>query len=257
MPVRSRCCPSLVSPRQPYAARRSFGARLRVQHRTQDAGVLGGHARPAHRTPPRVCHQIVKHRASPTTRRSPTTGPGDGARRPCRSTAPPAGSTASKTDAARSARATWSPSRTGHKPRSSGRRGWPPPARRSTSRGNQAGRAWLSPVSSTAAANQPASDQGLLEPDARKRARPVLRGARRRKAPDLPDDAVPPIVSGRLRRRRSLAPPAGAPAARWLHEFGKEEGNVAPRCGTCIGRAGVSISPCFGEPRAVHLCHAC
>ena len=28
----------------------------------------------------------------------------------------------------------------------------------------------------------------MLEPDARKRARPVLRGARRRKAPGLPDD---------------------------------------------------------------------
>lgn len=33
----------------------------------------------------------------------------------------------------------------------------------------------------------PTSHQGLLEPDARKRARPVLRGARRRKAPGLPD----------------------------------------------------------------------
>ena len=41
----------------------------------------------------------------PTTPRLPTTGPGDGTRRPCRSTTPPYGSTESRTVAARSARA--------------------------------------------------------------------------------------------------------------------------------------------------------
>ena len=67
----------------------------------------------------------------PTTLRLPSTGPGDGTRRPCRSTTPPSGSTEPRTDAARSARARSSPSRTGHKPRASGNTGWRPPARRS------------------------------------------------------------------------------------------------------------------------------
>ena len=71
-------------------------------------------------------------------------------------------------------------------------------------------------TATTVAANGPADDtlpqradrttprhrtcQGLLEPDARKRARPVLRGARRRKAPGLPDEA----------RMRCRSPVAGA-----------------------------------------------
>jgi hypothetical protein len=56
------------------------------------------------------------------TPNSLTTGPGDGAKRPSRSTAPPSGSTASKADGARFARASWSPTRASHKPRISGRR---------------------------------------------------------------------------------------------------------------------------------------
>ena len=48
---------------------------------------------------------------------------------------------------------------------------------------------------------QPTSQQGSLEPDARKRARPVLRGARRRKAPGLPDIGHTDAVSGKWRAR--------------------------------------------------------
>ena len=90
-------------------------------------------------------------------------------------------------------------------PAASGRHGWPPLARRSTSSGTQARRTRLDhPVSSTSAATPPASHQGLLEPDARKRARPVLRGARRRKAPGLPDASIVPIAgTGRLVRHAS------------------------------------------------------
>jgi Group II intron, maturase-specific domain/N-terminal domain of reverse transcriptase len=80
-----------------------------------------------------------------------------------------------------------------------GRHGWRPPARRSTSSGTQARRTRLAhPVSSTSTVNPPASQQGSLEPDARKRARPVLRGARRRKAPGLPDVSITPVAGGSL-----------------------------------------------------------
>src|ERR1700758_75062 len=124
----------------------------------------------------------------PMTRSLPTTGPGDDAKRPCRSTAPPCGSTEPSTDAARSARPRSSPPQTAHKPHATGSTGWPPLARRSTSSGPQPARTPLNPVSSTCTATPPASHQGLLEPDARKRASPVLKGARRRKAPGLPDE---------------------------------------------------------------------
>src|SRR5205085_6425966 len=97
-------------------------------------------------------------------------------------------STTSRTDAARSARPRCSPPQTALKLHASGSTGWPPPARRSTSSGPQPNRTPLNPVSSTSTATPPASHQGLLEPDARKRARPVLKGARRRKAPGPPDD---------------------------------------------------------------------
>jgi Group II intron, maturase-specific domain/Reverse transcriptase (RNA-dependent DNA polymerase) len=61
----------------------------------------------------------------------------------------------------------------------------------------------LNPVSSTSAAITatarhlcpPKHHHGLPEPDARKRARPVLRRARRRKAPGLPDDCMRPDMS--------------------------------------------------------------
>ena len=90
------------------------------------------------------------------------------------------------------------PSRTGHKPHASGRH-WLA-TRTATTRSTSSG-----PGTSDAAeprlihadcqhGNGPAllpatSHQGLLEPDARKRARPVLRGARRRKAPGLPGES--------------------------------------------------------------------
>jgi hypothetical protein len=124
----------------------------------------------------------------PTTPHLATTGLGDDAKRPCRSTSPLCGFTANRTDAVRSAGSRFSPPRTAHRPHATGSTGWPPLARRSTSSGTQPTRTPLNPVSSTSPATPPASHQGLLEPDARKRARPVLRGARRRKAPGLPDD---------------------------------------------------------------------
>ena len=53
-----------------------------------------------------VRHQIVRQGASPDDPALSNTGPGDDAKRPCRSTTPPSGSTESRTVAARSARAT-------------------------------------------------------------------------------------------------------------------------------------------------------
>ena len=56
-----------------------------------------------------------------------------------------------------------------------GSTGWPPLARRSMSSGTQPTRTPLNPASSTSTATTTtASHQGLLEPDARKRARPVV-----------------------------------------------------------------------------------
>jgi hypothetical protein len=72
-----------------------------------------------------------------------------------------------------------------------GSTGWPPLARRSTSSGTQPTRTPLHPVSPTSTAT-PASHQGLLEPDAGRPARPVLRRARRRKAPGLSDERTRP-----------------------------------------------------------------
>ena len=114
----------------------------------------------------------------------PTTGPGDGAKRPCRSTSPPNGSTGPgralrdlQEHAARRRGPATNPTPVGdmarHRPQDDRRR-----------LGTSARRTRLNPVSSTSTAT-PASHQGLLEPDARKRARPVLKGARRRKAPGL------------------------------------------------------------------------
>jgi hypothetical protein len=130
----------------------------------------------------------------PTTRRLPTTGPGDDARRYCRSTRPPRSSPTPRKVAARSAEPPCSPSRTSHRPRASGRNGWPPAPLSSRPRRGQAARRRLYPVSYTPSADTasapncrtPTSHQGLLEPDAGKLARPVLRGAGRSNAPGLP-----------------------------------------------------------------------
>ena len=79
-------------------------------------------------------------------------------------------------------------------PRANGSNGWPPLARRSTSPGTQPTRTPLNPVSFTSPATPPASHQGLLEADAGKLARPVLRRVRRRKAPDLSDGCARPAA---------------------------------------------------------------
>ena len=54
---------------------------------------------------------------------------------------------------------------------------------------------------------------GLLEPDARKRARPVLRGARRRKAPGLPERCGSVGQRDRARRRYRSRREAAATAS--------------------------------------------
>jgi hypothetical protein len=114
-------------------------------------------------------------RRPPTTPSLPIIGPGDDGKRPCRSTTPPDGSTEPRTDAARSARPRYSPPQNAPTPHATGSTGWPPLARRSTSSGIQPERTPLHPTSSTSTATPPASHQGLLEPDARKRACPVHR----------------------------------------------------------------------------------
>jgi hypothetical protein len=120
------------------------------------------------------------------TPRLATTGPGDGARCPCRSTRPPRSTSMLRTVAARSAEDSCSPSRIGHRPRVSGRSGWPPAPRSSRPRrGSRTQRRRLHPVSYTpnavvASARNcatPTSHQGSLEPDAVKAASPVLRSA--------------------------------------------------------------------------------
>jgi len=50
--------------------------------------------------------------------------------------------------------------------------------------------------------NPPASPRDLLEPVARKRARPVLRGPRRSNAPGLPDEIELSVVSRQCLDRR-------------------------------------------------------
>ena len=144
-----------------------------------------------------VRHQIVKAGRHPTTPRLPTTGPGDGAKRPCRSTTPPCGSTEPRTDAARSARPRSLPVE--DRPQTPREwEHWLATTRKTIAiviAGAQARRTKANPVSYTSTATQqtarhfcpPTSHQGLLEPDARKRARPVLRGARHSNAPGLPD----------------------------------------------------------------------
>ena len=87
------------------------------------------------------------------------------------------------------------PPMTGHRTHASGNTGWPPPARRSQGRhaGRTARRTRPNPVSYTPTCRNtaarpgtsatPTSHQGLLEPDAVKPARPVLRGAGHSNAP--------------------------------------------------------------------------
>ena len=146
----------------------------------------------------------------------PTTGPGDDARRCCRSTRPPRSSPTPRTVAARSAEAPYSPSRTSHKPRAMGRSGWPPAPRSSRPRGDQAARRRLDPVSYTPSADTPSArncgtptkPKGLLEPDAGKLARPVLRGAGRSNASGLPGETAHLARlrsrSGRCRTARAI-----------------------------------------------------
>ena len=108
----------------------------------------------------------------------------------------PGNSRTPRTVVARSAKAPCFPSRTGHRPHASGRHGWPPAPRSSRPQRGQATRRRLEPVSYTPNADTasarncgtPTSQQGLLEPDAGKLARPVLRGAGRSNAPGLPGD---------------------------------------------------------------------
>jgi hypothetical protein len=75
------------------------------------------------------------------------------------------------------------------------------------------------------------------------------------------DAAITPVRSGQRPARRSelsrcpAARPRGRHSRRVAH--GEEEGSVAARRGTCIARAGASVSACIGEPKAVHLRDAC
>ena len=142
-----------------------------------------------------------------TTPPSPTTGPnGEQRRHPQRSAEPAGASMRHKTVAARSAGTGSCPPRTRHKPHASGSSGKSPPARRSftSPRGRTARQTNPNPVSytPTATASAPATaatghfcphatPPGLLEPDARKPARPVLRGAERSNALGLPDRITP------------------------------------------------------------------
>ena len=144
-----------------------------------------------------VRHQIVKHRASPDDPALADYWAWRGATHPCRSTPEPSGSTGSRPGAARSAGSA-SPRRgpatnptpmggmAGHHPRDDRHRLGP----------RHAGQGWTIPSHPPPLQPPPASQQGSLEPDARKRARPVLRRARRRKAPGLPDEAMA-LIYGR------------------------------------------------------------
>ena len=131
-----------------------------------------------------------------------------------------------RTDAARSARPRSSPPQTAHKPHANGST-WLATTRKTIDRRlghSHIGRRWTT-VSSTSTATPRHSHQGLLEPDAGKLARPVLKGARRRKAPGLPDERARPArpaltsLSPNIERRRP-------PLTRWTRN-----GDVSP-CST-------------------------
>ena len=159
----------------------------------------------------------------PTTPPWPTTGPGDDARRPCRSTRPPRGSPTPRTVAARSAAARCSPSRTSHKPRASGRQ-WLATTRTTiitiaTRRPARSDEAEPRLIHADCRNGQrpgtsapPTSHQGLLEPDAGKLARPVLRGARRSNAPGLPGASA---NVGGVAAPNNVAVTAEAPYPSW------------------------------------------
>ena len=133
----------------------------------------------------------------PTTPPWPTTGPSDGARRPCRSTTPPCGSTRparSLLDLRSTLSAVEDPPQT---PRewehwlTTTRKAIVDRDARRRHVGQDATPSHTRPAATTAAARHfcpPDGHQGLLEPDAGKRASPVLRGARRarRRAPSAP-----------------------------------------------------------------------
>jgi len=150
-----------------------------------------------------VRHQMVKGAASPDDPALAEYWPTDGARyRPRRSARPTCNSSRSRTVAVRSAAAHSLTPTTCHRAHASGSSGWQPPNRRSSRSlsGSTARRTRPNPVSYTPNAAPcvtpgpatarnfcpPASLRGLLEPDAVKAARPVLRGAGRSNAPGLP-----------------------------------------------------------------------
>ena len=126
-------------------------------------------------------------------------------RHPRRSARPGGASTRPSTVAVRSAGTGSCPPMTRRRPHASGSSGWPPPARRSRSpctRTARRRRRNLVSCTLTATAGRPpgmamdqrfcapASPRGLLEPDAVKVARPVLRGAGRSNASGLPGGKV-------------------------------------------------------------------
>jgi RNA-directed DNA polymerase len=138
-----------------------------------------------------------KARRPRTTPSWPSTGPNGGARRPCRSTRPAGGSSQPRTINARSVGTRCCPTVTGRKPHASGSDGWRPPARRSprpstgkTTRRTNTNPVSYTPIAASAIARHfcpPAPLRGLLEPDARKRARPGSEGAGLSNASGLPD----------------------------------------------------------------------
>ena len=101
-----------------------------------------------------------------------------------------------------------------------GRSGWPPAPRSSRPRRDQAARRRLEPVSYTPSADTPSvrncgtptKPKGLLEPDAGKLARPVLRGAGRSNASGLPGASA---NVGGVAAPNNVAVTAEAPYPSW------------------------------------------
>ena len=128
----------------------------------------------------------------------------------CRSTRPPRSSAMLRMVAVRSAVASCSPSRAGHRTRASGRHGWPPAPPSSRPRRDPGTPEKAEPHLTHAECRRDLGPelrdayepQGLLEPDAVKAARPVLRGARHSNVPGLPGRSTTPAGGG-LRHFRS------------------------------------------------------
>ena len=150
----------------------------------------------------------------PTTRNWPNTGPRDDAKHPCRSARPTEGSSQPRTAAATPATGRFTPPRTSHRTRRLGTMVDRQPHRdhHDRDRGQADGEAEPRLIhaecrpSPRPGTRTPPKPQGLLEPDAGKLARPVLRGAGRSNAPGLPGASAlsrRPWRCGRLRRRRA------------------------------------------------------